>query len=70
MEMSSFSKAKQELDKHDISIADLSKFSNIIKYFSENGLNPNLLEEFKGIGQISERVRALGMEAGERKSTI
>jgi cell division protein FtsB len=71
-EMSSYLAAKQELGKHGISLnEDLTKFANTVKCVKQYGYNPKLvLAEFKNIGYLEDKLRALQTAVGEKEKKI
>ena len=71
-EMSSYLAAKQELGKHGISLnEDLTKFANTVKCIAHYGYNPKLvLAEFKNIGYLEDKLRALHTAVGEKEKKI
>jgi DNA repair exonuclease SbcCD ATPase subunit len=71
-EMSSYLDAKQELGKHGISLnEDITKFANTVKCIAQYGYNPKLvLAEFKNIGYLEDKLRALQTAVGEKEKKI
>ena len=57
----SYLAAKQELGKHGISLnEDITKFANTVKCIAQYGYNPKVvLAEFKNIGYLEDKLRAL-----------
>jgi uncharacterized coiled-coil DUF342 family protein len=71
-EMKSYFDAKQELDKHKISITeDIPKFAKTVKCIAEYGYEPRkVLSEFEDIQYLSDKRRSLEIATDEKEKNF
>jgi hypothetical protein len=71
-EMKSYFDAKQELDKHKISITeDIQKFAKSVRGIAEYGYEPGkVLAEFKDIQYLSDKRRTLEIRTDEMQNNL